>query len=583
MRKKLQHRIEKVSSRISRIESKLSTTASFRLFTFLSIPACALILYFYQIDLILSIFPFIGTILVFYVFVKRYNLQEDFKNRLVSYNDFLSREILRAEKKTKDLFRSIPVADSIRNNHPFCEDLNIFEKDGLFSLIDTTSTEQGEKLFLSNLLQSKSETYEEIINRQTTVKRFSNNIWFSYQFIRKASEDWEFFLGKKWETNGWKRSNSGFYSKRKILRKIFPILSIVGSTTIFASMIFQLPFGASFFILNTVIFLMYRRDSLKEFQFLESVTKRSNQTERLILQINRIDKKWKNEDIKKSFQTYRSAVSSVWSAPLAHFMMNAFFLHDLWKLRSIEKWTIEYSDSMKIWIERLEVIDSLMPFIHLHYTYPTWNFPTIDPKNRSISGLDLTHPLLQENSAVANPLNEISEGSVLLITGSNMSGKTTYMRTIGTNILLALCGGVVSAKTLTLPPLRILCSVKNQDSLTEGISLFYAEARRLAEIFKSIESNDSKYLILLDEILKGTNTKERFLASEFIIKRLQGSSAYTLCTTHDLDLAKLPNLTLKHFTEKIVDDAMSFDFQIRDGVVATTNAIFILRKEGVVQ
>jgi DNA mismatch repair ATPase MutS len=195
---------------------------------------------------------------------------------------------------------------------------------------------------------------------------------------------------------------------------------------------------------------------------------------------------------------------------------------------------------------------------------------------------ELSHPLLQSQNSISNPLQNFSKGEVLLITGSNMAGKTTFMRTVGINILFALCGGPILGKNFKLPSMKITCSLRNQDSLTEGISLFYAEAKRLGDIFKILKSNTQPILILLDEILKGTNTKERYLASEAILKNLQRKNTFTLCTTHDLELAKIPNLQLRHFTETISNNEMSFDFKIRDGVVSTTNALFILKREGVI-
>ncbi|MCC5813307.1 MAG: AAA family ATPase, partial [Leptospira sp.] len=265
-----------------------------------------------------------------------------------------------------------------------------------------------------------------------------------------------------------------------------------------------------------------------------------------------------------------------------HFIANALYLHDLWTMKRLTNWKINFGKITSDWIAELEEIDALMPVLHLRFCNPHWVFPKISEDVTEISGENLAHPLLLDQQAIPNPLYKLEKGKVLLITGSNMAGKTTYMRTVGTNILLGLCGGPCHATSLEFPPLSISCSVKNQDSLTEGISLFYAEARRLAKIFQAISENTKTYLILLDEILKGTNTKERYLASEKILTQLQGKNAFTLCTTHDLDLAKIPNIDLKHFTEKIEDNNMSFDYKIRDGVVQTTNALFILKKEGVI-
>lgn len=582
MKVSLQNRKKRIQSSIQRIERRLSRISGLRLISFLSIPLTATLLYYNQIELFLSLGCLGLEAILFYGIVIHYSRIERYKERLLSKEQFLVREMLREEKKIKSLFRSIPVSENIRNNHPFCEDLNLFEKDGLFSLIDTTSTVEGEKLFISNFLQKNDESIQDILARQENVKKLASNPFFSYKFIRKASENWEFFLGEKWNTNGWKRTEFRFFAKRKFLRIIFPALSIIGGILITSSFLFQSPFGAGLFILNTILFIGYRQDSLREFKNSEAIQKRQFQTKQLVLHINQVSKKYDSKRINQIFKKFESTLSTIYTSPLPHFLANAIYLHDLWKMRKMQSWIEENNAEVSTWIQDLEEVDSLMAVVHLKFHNPEWIFPNISEENQSIEGKDLSHPLLQKDVSIANPIERLDKGKILLVTGSNMAGKTTYMRTVGTNVLLGLCGGPVPASSLSFPPVKITCSVKNQDSLTEGISLFYAEARRLSQIFSSLKNSKTSYLILLDEILKGTNTKERYLASEAILKQLQDANAFTLCTTHDLDLAKIPNLELVHFTEKIENNEMSFDYKIKPGVVQTTNALFILRKEGVV-
>lgn len=578
----------KISARRKRVDGTLRRISVLRLISFSTIPGTILGFYVHGTSLTFALPVVLVTIIAFLRILSVYQSWENYRSRLKSYEAFLTREQSRNLKKTKELFRSIPVSDSDRRSHSFAEDLNLFEKDGLFVLLDTTSTVRGEELFLENFLRKTWESSETILDRQARVQSYCQSPYFSYRFLRTASENWEFFLGKKWNTIGWKRTEFAFFQKRRLLEKTFPVLSILGLLAILGSLLFQAPFGAPFFILNTILFILYRSDSLHEFSRAEEIQSRQTETLRLLLLISRTKKSADSGSIRKAFQSVQSSFSSIWTSPLPHFIANGLFLYDLWKMRKTRNWIAEHGKDLTHWIEELEEVDSLLPWIHLRFHNPSWVFPVIQnlsetPGHREIRGEDLAHPLLDPQSAVSNPMEKLTIGGVLLITGSNMAGKTTYMRTIGTNVLMGLCGGPVNASYMTLPPLEITCSVKNQDSLTEGISLFYAEARRLAEIFRSMESNpDKTYLVLLDEILKGTNTRERYLASELILKKLQGKNAFTLCTTHDLDLAKIPGLDLKHFTETIEGNNMSFDFKIRPGVVQTTNALFILQKEGVV-
>jgi hypothetical protein len=578
----LENRKKRITKIIDSKEKILNRLSTYRIISFALILFSIVAFYLSKSSLWLSAPIVLVLVLAFAFIIRIFNRNEFSLSRYKDCNTFLTREILRTQKKTKELFRSIPVSEEIRNSHSFCEDLNLFEKDGIFPLIDTTCSTEGEKIFLDNLLRLNPESAIEINLKQNLTKLFSSHKYFSYKYLRIASEDWEFFLGKKWSLNGWKKEKISFFDQHKFLKILFPILSPVSFIAILGSWIFAYPFGTSFLILNLILFLKYRSESIRIFSYFEEIHSRSHQTEKLLLLLQFVLKKWNKNDIINLFSKFRSSMSTLWKAPLPHFILNALYLHDLWVIKKLSKWSDSTYDMRLELTKQLEMVDSIMPWIHLKFINPDWIFPVISDDLAEIKGLSLSHPLLKPNQSISNPLDPIQKGEVLLITGSNMAGKTTFMRTVGVNILFALCGGPTTAKNLSLPSLSITCSVRNHDSLTEGISLFYAEAKRLGEIFHSIKNKSTPTLILLDEILKGTNTKERYIASDTILKKLQGQNTFTLCTTHDLDLAKIPNLKLKHFTETIDNGEMKFDFKIRDGVVETTNALFILKKEGVI-
>jgi DNA mismatch repair ATPase MutS len=234
---------------------------------------------------------------------------------------------------------------------------------------------------------------------------------------------------------------------------------------------------------------------------------------------------------------------------------------------------------MKAIAESLEIIDSILPFVILKLHNPDYQFPRINSEIVKVNAENLRHPLISKSQCVANPLNKINFGESLIITGSNMSGKTTYLRTIGLNVLLGLCGSPVAADKMEFPPMEILSSIKNEDSLEDGISFFYAEVKRIAYILNQTKE-EGKYLILLDELLKGTNTRERLIASKAILKKLMNSNSVVFITTHDVDLAvKTKNQKIAHFTETVKDNKMNFDYKIKDGIIKSTNALRILEIE----
>jgi ABC-type iron transport system FetAB ATPase subunit len=564
-------------------EGKLKRLSWLRLLSFSGFLASFFVSYIYSLPLLWAGGLILSTGLGFGICIRRYNRIDTYLQKLKSILIFQKREILRAEKNAKALFRAIPVSDELRKTHPFCEDLSLFDKDGIFPLIDTTSSKRGEKIFLGNLLRLEPDSPAACSHRQDKVKYYSSKPWFSYSFLRNASLGWDFFLGRKWDTQVWQNAETTFFSSRPILKLIFPIWSILGAIILVLSLTIQFPFGAGVFILNSLLFIRYRRDSVKEYKKIEDRILRLDSIKKNLLLLTRIKDKPQKElgEIRKIFQEFEDLPSFFQNSPLPHFIANAFCLYDLWRMKRILKWNQSYGERVQSLVQELEVLDSLHPWIHLKFMNPDWNFPEISNQESEIKGEGLIHPLLGKSQAISNPVSRIQIGEILLITGSNMSGKTTYMRTVGISVLFALCGGPIPGKSLKLPFLKIMCSVKNQDSITEGISLFYAEARRLAEILKTVRTSEIPVLVLLDEILKGTNTKERYLASESILRQLQKTNSITLCTTHDLDLVKIEGLILKHFTETIRENEMSFDYAIRDGVVSTTNALFILQREGV--
>jgi len=208
-----------------------------------------------------------------------------------------------------------------------------------------------------------------------------------------------------------------------------------------------------------------------------------------------------------------------------------------------------------------------------------------------VKATQLAHPLLGQER-VANDAEVGPPGSVLLVTGSNMSGKSTILRSIGSNAVLAQMGTVVCARSMVLPPLRIETSMRIADSLADGVSFFMAELKRLKQIVdvsKETSTSDEKtMLFLLDEILQGTNSTERQVAVSRVVRKLIDSKAIGCISTHDLDLAKTDELAdacrTVHFSEQFVTEngkeKMTFDYVMKQGIAKTTNALKLLELVG---
>jgi len=268
------------------------------------------------------------------------------------------------------------------------------------------------------------------------------------------------------------------------------------------------------------------------------------------------------------------------------------FLFDFHVLWLYESWQRKYADRARDWFEALGEFEALAALATLHYEQPQWAFPKIVAGTSRINARNLGHPLISDTSRIGNDVGLGPPGRVLLVTGSNMSGKSTLLRSLGVCSVLAQAGGPVSADAFELPPVRLATSVRIRDSLASGVSFYMAELLRLKEIVESARQVPADapclLLYLLDEILLGTNSRERHIAVEQVLEYLLGQRAIGAITTHDLELASSPRIADRcdcvHFRETILaagsERPIAFDYKLRTGVSSTTNALALLKIVG---
>ncbi len=293
------------------------------------------------------------------------------------------------------------------------------------------------------------------------------------------------------------------------------------------------------------------------------------------------------------------------SAP-THFVLQSLFLWDFHALERLERWQVSAGRRARGWFVALGEIEALAALGTLAHDQPEWTFPLIQPEipgtgepsneapqtsRQTLRAVDLGHPLLSDAERVGNDVEVGPPGTFLLVTGSNMSGKSTLLRSIGVNVVLAQAGGPVAARFLSLPPVTLGTSILVEDSLASGVSFFFAELKRIRSIVDQAEAarREGRILLyLLDEILRGTNSAERQIAVREILLRLLAAGAIGAISTHDLALAELPELSsvahTVHFRESFEERdgaaAMTFDYLLREGVAPTTNALKLLAMVG---
>lgn len=279
---------------------------------------------------------------------------------------------------------------------------------------------------------------------------------------------------------------------------------------------------------------------------------------------------------------------------LMHGIANALALWDIHALARLDHWRRHDGAVLRRRLDALGSVEALAALATLAHDNPAWTMPDLDAGADRVSARALAHPLLPASTRVANDVTVGPPGTLLLVTGSNMSGKSTLLRAIGLNVVLAQAGAPVCAGALTIPPLRLRTSIRLADSLERGVSLFMAELRRLKEIVDAARAahDERRLLYLLDEILHGTNSAERRIAARAVIGHLVHTGAIGAVTTHDLGLAADGELATAsvpvHFSERVeagADDGkgaagMSFDYRLRPGLATSTNALRLLALVG---
>ncbi len=595
---RLKRRAEKLNKLHDKISVLLSRLSLFRLIFFPSFYFGFLFSTIYVLQFLSSSFS--GFSFSFFFFVRRYKKTLLTRKKIQLWIFVLERESARIS--IKGFGKKFGTQIVLEKVSPLARDLDLFRENGLFSWLDTTFTSNAEQKLIALLDLEDSSSYnnrENVLLRQSIVRSISEKTLAIPKILRLASylkENQDVFQARtKTETKSIRDENtSKFWESYPWLKKIYRPITILVLAFIPANVFLGVPFPASVLFLNLILFGLYRSRSLDIFRQYYSISGSISGLQKILIYLKGLKIRDKNgrfllEDTSKD--ELRSAYKdldlilkrvSLTEAPLLHLILNNLFLYDLWVLQKISKWKEKHSVLLEKSIEDLTLFDSLFSFANLKWMFPDYCFPEILSENskEGISGKGLFHPLIPSDSRVSNPLDFIEEQNVVLITGSNMSGKTTYLRTIGVASILSMAGGPVPASKFSLPVLKIHTSMRNEDNLEEGISFFYAEVRRLSEIVKKIRDKNSSHLVLLDEILKGTNTRERSLACKGILKELKKNRTIVFVTSHDLELAKVEGVILKHFQEEVLDGTMYFDYKIREGLVETSNALRILVQEG---
>ena len=265
-------------------------------------------------------------------------------------------------------------------------------------------------------------------------------------------------------------------------------------------------------------------------------------------------------------------------------LLNSFLLMDIHLIIGTEKWKAKNKAFLKLWAEVVSEFEVINSFAGFCYSNPSYAFPSITEKDHFVYFESLGHPLLTTNQRVCNDFKSEGQGDIVMITGSNMGGKSTFLRTVGVNIVLALAGAPCCAKYGQLAQLKLFTSMRTQDNLMKGISSFYAELSRIESMLKRIESTEPIYF-LLDEMFKGTNSEDRYKGGISLINQLSKLKTSGIIATHDIELAKLSGnkklVTNYSFNSELKDNSMMFSYKLHPNICNDFNASELMKKSGI--
>lgn len=479
-------------------------------------------------------------------------------------------------------------------DHPYSADLDIFGRASLFQLISRARTRLGEDT-LANWLCTPAGP-ETIRNRQAAVEELRTELDQREELALLEAEVHDHLDQNR--LLRWSQQPPQLVSRgRRILAVVFAAATIAGLVAwlgfgapisalvlpLAAQLLFIFSFrseisrvaahieeaGSGLGILSQVLAVIERADF--QTPHLTTLRERLNTDgrppSRYITQLHRL------------IQSLNNSLQNQFFIPIAFVLSLPVHL-----VHAIEKWKRLVGPHIADWLDAVGEFEALSSLAGYAYEHPHDPFPEIVPAGPLVDAEQLAHPLLPAKQAVPNDVRLDDEHRLILVSGSNMSGKSTLLRTVGTNVVLALAGAPIRGQRLRVCPLQVGTAMRINDSLQDGRSLFYSVVARLKSIV-DLAGREPPLLFLLDEILQGTNSHDRRVGAEAVIRRLVDAGAIGLVTTHDLALTEIVE-TLEnraanaHFEDHLEDGRMTFDYRLRPGVVQKSNALELMRMMG---
>jgi ABC-type multidrug transport system fused ATPase/permease subunit len=579
--------ITRYTTDLKAVKTQLFWSSMLRLVVFLAI---AFTVYFFWSSTRVVIGSIILGIIIFLILVTRHSKIQYRKAKLKALLQLNETELNVLKREFEDL----PAGEQYKNpEHEFSQDIDIFGKQSFFQYLNRTALKEGEEN-LAAKLTSNSITHIE--SKQEAIQELSEKVELRQNFTADA-------ILVDTETTAssivnWVNTYKTFVPKWMAW---FPSLFSVISLVVITAYFFNVISGAQL-LLWFVIGLGFTGAFLKRINELSSHVSLAQSTFQQYFKLLKLieDAEFKSELLKNfqnQIQSDAVKASQILKLLSKHIdgldqrnnvllgiVLNGFMLRDLTQSLKIERWIQSHASQVQSWFEVIAEVDAYNSLANFRFNHPQYIFPEIKAKGSFTKTKGAVHPLIDPEDAVRNDF-EIKDNQFFIITGANMAGKSTFLRTVSIQIVMSNVGLPVCATSCEYVPTKLITSMRTVDSLADEASYFFAELTRLKYIVDEIQTD--KYFIVLDEILKGTNSTDKAIGSRKFVERLVKANAIGIIATHDLSLCEvaeeLPQVQNYYFDAEIINDELHFDYTLKEGICQNMNASFLLKKMDIVE
>jgi len=480
----------------------------------------------------------------------------------------------------------------LKSNHPYAQDLDLFGRGSFYQYANRTTLVQGRLVFSGLLLDGYP---KDIAKKQEAIQELARLPEWRQHFSALAGETQPKISPDV--VSDWMKNHKSFMPKwAGVVPPIFALLSIL-AITLAAMGIVPESLVLFWYFLGVGVVGRYGKNIIGFTAKVSEAQETIQQHQRLISELEEhtfssellqeLQKKLviggeKTSKILKRFSQSMTMLEQQFNL-IVSFFAQGLGLYSLYYAYKVESWIAKYGREVESWFSAIAQFDAYITLGTYAFNHPEHTYPSLVGGDIVISGKEIGHPLVDPRKNILNDF-EIGKGRFCIVTGANMAGKSTFLRAVGLQIVMANMGLPVKGREVLYNPVRLLTSMRSSDSLADETSYFYAELKRLKYIVEELEKDDC--FVILDEILKGTNSVDKAEGSKKFVERLVKNGSTGMVATHDLSLCiladELPEVENRYFDAQIVNGELFFDYKFKEGVCQNMNASFLLKNMGIV-